>query len=459
MSVLGFIVCVPRAGVEPARVAPLVFETSASTDSAIWAAFRSRLSGAVCDAKVSHFFLTSKKKRPKMDVFVSFCVLLATYTGKILYISLVISIKPMEVMRNRMDYCIILAGGVGRRLWPCSRKELPKQFIDFFGTGRTLLQQTYDRCLRFICPENILVSTFAGYEDLVRSQLPGLPAANILSEPVQLSTAPAVSWASRHIALHAPDANIVVVPSDQHIVDEDRFVEQIARGLRFVASHDNFLAIGVKPTTPNTAYGYIQTGAECDGDRLWRVKSFSEKPAAEFARTFVDSGEFLWNTGIFLWNARTMLRLLDSLTPQVAQLMAEQGNHLSPADELKMVNDYYPANLHRSIDLIILDVCDNAFVQECDFGWADIGSWPEMYKVTEKDADDNAVLGGARVLFSGCSGNMVALPEGMGAVLKGLDGYLVAQEGNMLVICPNEDPALVRRLANEARMELGEEYI
>lgn len=362
-------------------------------------------------------------------------------------------------MRNHRDYCIILAGGVGRRLWPCSRKDLPKQFIDFFGVGRTLLQQPYDRIVRLVPCENVLVSTFAGYEELVRRQLPDLPEGNVLSEPVQLSTAPAVAWASRHIALHDPSANIMVTPSDQHIVDENRFVEQLGRGLDFVDGHEDFLAIGVKPTLPNTAYGYIQMGAEREGDCLWSVKSFTEKPAAEYARTFVESGEFLWNTGIFLWNAITMNRLLKTLTPQVTQLMAEFGDSISPADELRIVNEYYPANLHRSIDLIILDTCANVYVQECDFGWADVGSWPEIYKVAEKDADENAILGGGKVLFSGCRDNLVCLPEGMGAVLKGLEGYLVAQKGNMLVVCPNEDPALVRRLANEAQMELGESYV
>lgn len=362
-------------------------------------------------------------------------------------------------MKKQQDYCIILAGGVGRRLWPCSRKALPKQFLDFFGVGRTLLQQTYDRFARFVPAENILVSTFTDYEALVRQQLPGLPAENILAEPVQLSTAPAVSWASQHIALRDPQANVIVAPSDHHIVNEDRFVEQLRQGLDFVAKHRDFLAIGVKPTVPNTAYGYIQTGAEHSDAGLFRIKSFTEKPASDYARMFVESGEFFWNTGLFLWNVATMTEQLKVLAPQISKFISDRNDVLSATEEVDILNTYYPASLHRSIDLVILDSCTNTYVQECDFGWADVGSWPEMYKAADKDADGNAVLGASRVMFSGCRGNLVRLPDGMGAVLKGLEGYLVAQSGNMLVVCPNDDPALVRRLVNGAQMELGEAFV
>lgn len=362
-------------------------------------------------------------------------------------------------MNAQHDYCIILAGGIGRRLWPASRRVKPKQFIDFFGTGQTLLQQTYARFARFLDKDHIYISTFKDYLPLVREQLPEVPEERILAEPVQLSTAPAVVWASCHIGLLDPEANIVVTPSDQHIVNEARFEEQIRSSLDFVSRHNEFLAIGVKPTVPNTAYGYIQTGEAGGEPHMFRVKSFSEKPAPEYARMFVESGEFLWNTGLFLWHASTMLCHLD----KNARGLGEHPDFLKPvcsaAEELEIVKKRYPASLHRALDLVILEKCENVYVKECDFGWADVGSWPELYGVADKDADGNAVLSSARVMLSGCRNNMVCLSPDMGAIIKGLDGYLVAQEGNRLVICPNDDPALVRRMVNEAQVRLGDDFV
>lgn len=362
-------------------------------------------------------------------------------------------------MTTSNDFCIILAGGVGKRLWPCSRRSVPKQFIDFTGAGRTLLQQTFDRYARFIPPGNIYVSTFRDYAGLVAEQLPELAAGNVLAEPVQLSTAPAAAWASFHIARRHPDANIVVTPSDQLIVNEEKFRKQIGAGLEFVATHAEFLAMGAKPTVPNTAYGYIQTDGPGDGERRFSVKSFSEKPAPEYARLFVESGEFLWNTGIFLWNVRTMAEMIHCLAPAADDYMRHTAPHFTAEQEEEFVEKVYPASLRVTIDTVLLERCRNLRVQECDFGWADVGCWPALHDIAGKDADGNAALGGAQVMFSDCRDTLVCLPEGMGAVMRGLEGYLVAQEGNMLVVCPNDDPALTRRLGNEAGLKLGERFL
>ena len=213
-------------------------------------------------------------------------------------------------MNKQHNYCIILAGGIGRRLWPVSKQAKPKQFVDIFGVGRTLLQQTFDRFARIMDKNHIIVSTYKEYVPLVKEQLPELPDSCILAEPVQLSTAPAAAWASCHIANIDRDANIVVSPADQFIVNEANFAEQIAGGLDFVSKHDDFLVMGAVPTVPNTAYGYIQQGREHIDDTTSRVKSFSEKPTLEYARMFVESGEFLWNTGLMLWRTSTLLHLL-----------------------------------------------------------------------------------------------------------------------------------------------------
>lgn len=362
-------------------------------------------------------------------------------------------------MKKHKDFCIIMAGGEGRRLWPQSRKYLPKQFIDFFGTGRTLLQQTYDRFAAFIPATQIYVSTYRDYVDLVREQLPDLPLENVLVEPVQLSTAPAAAWASCHIGMREPDAAIIVTPADQHIVREERFREQVQRTLDFVADNDVFVAMGVKTTVPNTAYGYIQMGNPVKEGVLYNVKSFQEKPAAEYARLFVESGEFLWNTGLFVWSARSMQQLLREVTPVVAERIEAAHGQMSRDEELTLVREYYPSNLNQSIDLMLLGRGKNVYVYECDFGWADVGCWPELYEVAHKDVDGNALLGAGKVLLSGCSRNVVCMPEGRAAIIKGLEGYLVAECDNVLVICPNDEAMTVRRLADETLVKLGEEYL
>lgn len=363
---------------------------------------------------------------------------------------------------KKKHYCIILAGGSGRRLWPASLKTRPKQFLDFFGTGRSLLRQTYDRFAKFIPKENILISTFKDYKSMVREQLPEVDENNILAEPVQLSTAPAVTWATYHIAVRDgnPDAEVIVTPSDQLIVDEESFIRQMEEGLEFVKENNCFLAIGVKPTSPNQAYGYIQTGVESGENKLYSVKSFSEKPEAEYAKMFMESGEFLWNTGIFAWNTKTMMELLNKTAPSVAEDIETKRNLPTREEELELIAELYPTNMRRSLDLVILEGCSNVCVKECDFGWADLGCWPEMHDLAKQDVDGNAVLHGNKlVMLTGCKGTTVSLPDGKAAVLMGLEDYLVADTDKVLVVCPNTDPSLVRKLANEAQMQLGEDYM
>lgn len=360
-------------------------------------------------------------------------------------------------MKKTHNYCVILAGGVGKRLWPCSTKERPKQFLDFFGTGQTLLQQTYERVSRFIVSKNIYISTYAGYADIVSEQLPKAPKDNILKEPVQLSTAPAVAWVSYFIGLDDPKANIIVVPCDQLIFDEARFAADLEAGLDFVSKNDKFLAMGVKAQLPNTAYGYIQIGDEMGYDR-YDVKSFMEKPDAQFAQMFVDSGEFLWNTGLFAWNVKTMQKKIHEIMPPVEESLTE-NKEMTKKDKLDLLRKYYPTNAHWSIDLFILEKSSDVVVQKCSFGWTDLGTWPDMRTAEKKDIDGNAVVGKNPVLFYNSQNNVVCMPDRMAAVVHGLDGFLVAMNDNILVICPNNDPALVWRLFNEVQFTLGEKYV
>ena len=351
-----------------------------------------------------------------------------------------------------------MAGGVGRRLWPYSRKSLPKQFVDFFGTGRTLLQQTFDRYAKFIPAENIYVSTFTEYVDVVKQQLPELSETQILVEPVQLSTAPAAAWSALYLSRNFGDGNLIITPADQYIINEDRFVEQVSRGLEYVTTHDNFLAVGVTPTTPHTGYGYIQKDDATDGEYPL-VKSFTEKPDLQFAEMFVASGEFLWNSGLFMCNLPTMLQMLAHELPTFAECIRKVKEGLSDAEVEHLFRTTYPSMLHQSIDLLLLEKTKNVVVMACNFGWADVGSWPELHEVEQKDGDDNAVISPTRVLFDKAYGNLVCLPDAKAAVIAGLEGYLVAEKDGVLVICPNNDPAIVRRLVTEAQMKLGEEFV
>ena len=361
-------------------------------------------------------------------------------------------------MMNDKNFCVIMAGGVGRRLWPYSRKSLPKQFVDFFGTGRTLLQQTFDRYAKFIPAENIYVSTFTEYVDVVKQQLPELSETQILVEPVQLSTAPAAAWSALYLSRNFGDGNLIITPADQYIINEDRFVEQVSRGLEYVTTHDNFLAVGVTPTTPHTGYGYIQKDDATDGEYPL-VKSFTEKPDLQFAEMFVASGEFLWNSGLFMCNLPTMLQMLAHELPTFAECIRKVKEGMSDAEVEHLFRTTYPSMLHQSIDLLLLEKTKNVVVMACNFGWADVGSWPELHEVEQKDGDDNAVISPTRVLFDKAYGNLVCLPDAKAAVIAGLEGYLVAEKDGVLVICPNNDPAIVRRLVTEAQVKLGEEFV
>lgn len=358
------------------------------------------------------------------------------------------------------NYCVILAGGIGRRLWPVSRRNRPKQFIDFFGVGRSLLQLTYDRFVQFIPADHVFVTTYEDYADQVREQLPDLPPQNILSEPVQLSTAPAAAWASFKIMQDDSEANIVVSPADQFITGEECFAREIQHALDVVSREPIFLAVGIKASEPRTTYGYIQCGKAREDEQLFEVKTFTEKPTLDFAQMFVDSGEFLWNTGLFLWNVRTMRERFSDLAPELESLGVDFSQRLADTEFKTLFNKHYPSAQHGAIDLLILERCPNVCVTACSFGWSDVGCWPQMSEVLHKDTDNNVIAGtGEGISFVGCRDTLVALPDGMGAVLKGLEGYLVALNNNMLVITPNNDPAFLRSKASEIQIQLGDEFV
>lgn len=361
-------------------------------------------------------------------------------------------------INNPDNYCVILAGGKGKRLWPTSRENYPKQFIDFFGSGRTLLQQTYDRFLQVVPQENIFVCTNQNYADVVREQLPHLGENNLMAEPIFRSTAPSLAWTTHRIYHINPSANIIISPSDQAIQNEDAFVHNVLDGLQFVSQHDCVLTMGIKPTRPEPGYGYIQLG-EAVGNDVFKVQSFTEKPEREFAQIFVDSGEFYWNTGLYLLNARYGYAQLSEKMPMVLSRYDEEQPNFSMEGENDFIRDNFPLYPNLSIEHAIIEKSDNSFIMKCNFGWADIGTWHSVYESMQKKEDDNVVID-SRVILEDCHNNVIKLSKDKLGIINGLEGYIVVEKDNILFICKKEDSsALVRKYVNEVQMKYGDDFV
>ena len=344
-------------------------------------------------------------------------------------------------------------------MWPASRMDRPKLFIDFFGTGRTLLQTTYDRFVRLLPAKNIYICTCKEYLPLVKEQLPELTEMNILVEPVHRNTAPSVAWANMRIKRINPQANIVITPSDQMVMNEEKFARSLETGINYVTENDVLLAMGVRPTRPEPGYGYIQLGdLSCKPD-VYSVKSFTEKPEREFATMFMESGEFYWNAGIFISNSCHLTKTFESIFPSVLRNLHVDLPNYTYEEELEYVAQNYPRYPNLSLDYAILEQGRSVYVMKCDFGWADLGTWHAIYECMSKTLDDNVTLD-TEVLLDDAKNNIIRLPKGKLGVISGLDGYIIAEEGNVLLICKKEDSsALVRKYVNEVQIKYGDDFI
>ena len=360
-----------------------------------------------------------------------------------------------------MRYCVIMCGGVGSRFWPFSREERPKQFLDFFGTGRSLLQLTYDRVLEIVPRERIFFVSNRRYAPLIREQLPDVAPANILLEPARRNTAPCICWAAHHIFALDPDASIVTLPSDHLVLKENAFHEAIVKGLEFVEKGDRLLTLGIHPSSPHTGYGYIQQGQHVSGeaDNLLKVKSFTEKPDLELAKVFLSSGEFFWNAGIFLWRADSVLKAFSRYDTETAQLFdAGNGLYATPR-EAEFIETNFPLAPSISIDYAIMEKADNVYVETVDIGWSDLGSWKALYETSPRDHNGN-VTQNCRVLHNDCHDSVFAVsdPDKI-IVASGLDGYVVADSGNALLIYPISEEQRIRQVTNDVKDRFGEKYI
>ena len=361
-------------------------------------------------------------------------------------------------INDNNNYCVILAGGKGRRLWPCSRSNYPKQFIDFFGVGRTQLQQTFDRMAKIVPADHIYINTNEEYVDLVKEQLPEISADNILAEPIHRNTAPSMAWTNHRISMMNPNACIIATPSDQAIFNEEAFRENVLEGLAFVAENNHFLTMGVKPTRPEPGYGYIQMG-DVYSDNIYQVQSFTEKPERDFAKVFVESGEFYWNTGLFLSNVSYLRECFCKILPPVLRDYDNKYPEFSVETENAYMKESFSSYPNISVDFGILEKPSNVCVMRCDFGWADLGTWHSIYEAMQKGEGDNVIVD-SDVLMENCYNTVVKVPKGKLAVLNGLDGFIVAESDNVLLVCKKEDSsALVRKYVNEIQMKKGDEFV
>ncbi len=363
----------------------------------------------------------------------------------------------MEI--SNQNYCVILAGGRGRRLWPCSREQRPKQFLDFFGTGYTLLQTTYNRISKLLPAENIYICTCKEYLSLVQEQLPDMPENRILVEPFHRNTAPSVAWATMRILRRHPKGNVVVTPSDMLVMNENSFADSLERAFNYVETNDVLLVMGIKPTRPEPGYGYIQLGEHNCKPDVFEVKSFTEKPEREFATLFMKSGEFYWNTGIFIASARYLIESFEKIFPRVLRDLKFELPDYTYEQEMAYVAEHYSLYPNLSLDCAILEHSDTVYVMKCDFGWADLGTWHGVYESMSKAEGDNVIID-SEVMTEDARNNVIKLPKGRLGVINGLDGYIVAEEGNVLLICKKGDSsALVRKYVNEVRMKYGDEFV
>ncbi|MEN9919847.1 MAG: hypothetical protein RL662_2283 [Bacteroidota bacterium] len=350
-----------------------------------------------------------------------------------------------------------MSGGIGSRFWPFSREARPKQFLDFFGTGRSLLQMTVDRFRKILPLENIFIVTNEAYADLTKQEIPELNPSQILLEPLRRNTAPCIAYAAYHINAINPNANIVVAPADHLILREDEFGVVVNKALAFVDKNPILLTLGIKPNRPETGYGYIQMD-EQKVDGVNKVKVFTEKPNYELAKLFFESGEFLWNSGLFIWNVKTILAAFRQTASEVSSIFDQGENVYNTDKEQDFIDQQYGYCPNISIDYAVMEKASNVCVIAADFGWSDLGTWGSLHDISDKDADANVGLK-CETMFFDSSENIVALPQGKLAVIQGLNNYIVAEADDILLICKKEEEQRIKQFVADLKLKYGDKYI
>ena len=361
-------------------------------------------------------------------------------------------------MQNKHHYVAIMAGGIGSRFWPMSRTAYPKQFLDVLNTGKTLIQWTYERYTQFIPAENIYIVTSEEYVSIVEKQLPNLPKENILAEPSKKNTAPCIAYISFKLAQKDPQATFVVAPSDHLILEQENFQKIVEQSLDFVSNIKALATLGIMPTNPNTGYGYIQYEGLEVSKGVYKVKTFTEKPTVEIAASFLASGDFLWNAGIFAWKASTIIAAFEKYQPEMFELFDGEKANFNTASEKQSIQKIYPQCVNISIDIAIMEKADNVYVIPASFGWSDLGTWNSAYENMEKDYFANAVASD-NVIVIDATKCMINAPKDKLVVVQGLDDFIVVDTKDVLLICSKEKEQSIKEYVAEVKRHKGDKYI
>lgn len=359
---------------------------------------------------------------------------------------------------NKNHYVAIMAGGIGSRFWPMSRTDFPKQFLDILNTGRTLIQGTFDRFALFIPKENIYVVTSEQYKDIVSEQLPELPLDNILCEPSRKNTAPCIAYVSYKLSALNPEANLICAPADHIILEPEVFKTVCLNALDFTSNIKGLVTLGIKPTHPNTGYGYIQYEQQPVSDNVFKVKTFTEKPDRDLAKTFISSGDFLWNAGIFVWQVKNIVLAFEKFLPEMHEVFDAEKNNLNSNDEQNAIERIYPQCVNISIDYGVMEKADNVYIIPASFGWSDLGTWASAYDNLEKDYLENAVAGN-NVIVIDATKNMVHADNHKLVLLQGLDDFIVVDTKDVLLICKKNKEQEIKEYVAEVKRNKGDKFL
>jgi mannose-1-phosphate guanylyltransferase len=359
---------------------------------------------------------------------------------------------------DKHHYAAIMAGGIGSRFWPMSRTNYPKQFLDILGSGKTLIQQTFERYCKVVAKENIFVITSQEYVSLVKKQLPEIADENILGEPSRKNTAPCIAYISFKLITKDPKACLIAAPSDNLVLETDEFVKTNHQALDFVNHLNAFVTLGVTPTYPNTGYGYIQHDTREAAPGIFKVKTFTEKPNLELAKTFIASEDFLWNAGIFFWKVKNILTAFEKYLPEMYEVFAAEKDKFNTDEEASVINEIYPQCSTISIDFGIMEKADNVYVIPASFGWSDLGTWNSAWENMEKDSLGNAVAG-KKVILIDAEKSMVHVPDAKLVVLQGLENFIVVDTKDVLLICKKEKEQEIKDYIAEVKKTMGDKYL
>ncbi|MEP6677246.1 MAG: mannose-1-phosphate guanylyltransferase [Ferruginibacter sp.] len=359
---------------------------------------------------------------------------------------------------NKNNYAAIMAGGIGSRFWPMSRTNYPKQFLDILNTGRTLIQSTFDRFAKFIPTENIYIVTFEDYKEIVQKQLPEMRSENILCEPSRKNTAPCVAYISYKLQQLNPEANLICAPADHIILDQEAFQKICTEALHFTGHIKGLITLGIKPTYPNTGYGYIQYEQQPVSENVFKVKTFTEKPDLALAKTFIASGDFLWNAGIFVWQVKNIIKAFEKHLPEVHEVFDAEKAVFNTAQEQEAIERIYPQCVNISIDYGVMEKADNVYLIPSSFGWSDLGTWASTYENIEKDYLDNAVAGN-NVMIIDATRNMVHADNKKLVLLQGLDDFIVVDTKDVLLICKKDKEQVIKEYVAEVKRNKGDKFL